>query len=129
MPSPNSKLRLVASRIGQKQGGLSLTDPDVQAGLREFWALGWRKDLERMEVAPPHIRKMTGKEIITPWYVSPEGLSFRGLRAAVLHASASLPPEEPEQPPSPLALRVIEALRRDPVLLAEVKTLLDGAKE
>ena len=119
-------LRIVASRIGQRRGGLSPTDPVVMKGLQEFWALGWRKDLERTEPAPPHIREMRGEAVINPWYISPEGESFRGLRAAVLHAVATLPPE---QPPSPLALRVIEALRRDPVLLAEVKTLLDGAKE
>lgn len=117
-----SALRLIASRIGKMQGGLHLSDPDVRRAMQELDRLGWRKDLERLEPLPPHIRKTTGKDgFYTPWLISPTGESFRGLRAAVLHAAANLPPEIP---PSPLALRVVEALRQNPELLAEVQELL-----
>lgn len=114
-------LRTVGSRIGKKEGGLALTDPVVQEGLREFWSLGWKKDESRGEPAPPHIVKMTGKRTVYPWYISPEGESFRGLKAAVLHAVATLPPV---REPSPTALRIVRALEKDPELLAEVRTLL-----
>lgn len=116
-------LRL-ASVIGKKEG----VPPDVVSlGVRGMHALGWVHE-ETEEPAPPHVTSRTGKTTIRPWYVSPKGERVRGLKAAVLVAASSIPPEARAVEVSPLAARVVRALRLHPDVLAEVREVLNGAR-
>ncbi len=95
---------------------------------RELAEMGWARDMSRpeeMQRFPTFGAHTAEKKTVYPWWIhGPTGEEVRGWNKVVRRAYDMYLDQAPPPPPSPVALRLVAALRQNPDLALEVWGML-----